>query len=132
MLAYADAHAAIEFLCRAFGFEEKYVMSMDNGNVGHAELSMGDAVVMLATAWRGAGMAPPSELDGVHAQVQVYVDDVDAHYAKAKDEGAQISAEPADQFFGARTYRASDPEGHRWIFTQQTRELDYDSLVSQA
>ena len=130
MLAYDDAPAAIDFLCRAFGFEKKYAMTMDDGTIGHAEVSMGDAVVMLATVWRSAGMAPPSELEGVHAQVQVYVDDVDAHFARAKEAGATIVAEPSDQFYGARMYRANDPEGHRWIFSQQTSALDYGALAT--
>ncbi len=128
LLAYEDAPAAITFLCQAFGFTEKYRMPMPDQTIGHAELSMGDSVVMLATVWRGAGMAPPHELAGVHSQVHVYVDDVDAHYERAKDAGATIVAEPHDQPFGARMYRANDPEGHRWIFAQQMVELDYDAL----
>ena len=128
MLAYEDAPKAIDFLCRAFGFTEKYRLHMPDDSVGHAELSMGDAVVMLATVWRDAGMAPPHELAGVHSQVQVYVDDVDAHYRHARAEGATIVAEPEDQFYGARIYRANDPEGHRWIFAQQRVELDDEAL----
>ncbi|MDJ0790110.1 MAG: VOC family protein [Myxococcota bacterium] len=122
MLAYADAPAAIDFLCKAFGFEKTYQLDMDDGSVGHAELAMGDAVVMLATVWEAAGMKSPKDLPGPHSQVNVYVDDVDAHCEKAREAGATISAEPEDQFYGARIYRAVDPEGHRWIFTQHKGE----------
>src|SRR5688500_10405044 len=87
MLAYADAPAAIEFLCRAFGFRVTMRMDDTDGAVGHAELVLGDGTVMLSTAWREAGFQPPNELDGVHGQVWCEVDDVDAHYARAHDAG---------------------------------------------
>ena len=58
----------------------------------------------------------------------VYVDDVDAHFAQAREAGATIATEPEDQPHGARTYRATDPEGHRWIFSQQVRDVDLATL----
>ncbi len=122
MLSYDDAPAAIAFLCEAFGFEETYRLDMPDGSIGHAELSHHDNVLMVATTWKAAGMANPQDLGGVHGQVHVYVDDVDAHFEKAKAAGATIAAEPADQFHGARSYRAVDQEGHRWMFACQVRE----------
>lgn len=116
MLAYADAPAAIDFLCQAFGFEERFRMPMPDGTIGHAELALGDARLMLASVWYVGGLASPLELSAVHTQLYVEVDDVDAHHARARAEGATIAAEPADQDHGERTYRAIDPEGHRWIF----------------
>jgi PhnB protein len=128
-LGYADAPAAIDFLCRAFGFSERFRMPMPDGTIGHAELACGDNVIMLASLWREAGHASPRELGGVHGQLMVYVDDVDAHYARARDAGATIIAEPEDQFYGARTYRAVDPEGHRWIFATQVRDVPLENLT---
>ena len=116
MLAYADAPAAIEFLKQAFGFEEKFRLHMPDGSVGHAELAIGDGRVMLASAWRAGGLASPLELTAVHTQLYVQVDDVDAHFARARAGGATLATEPADQEYGERSYRAIDPEGHRWIF----------------
>jgi uncharacterized glyoxalase superfamily protein PhnB len=116
MLAYDDAPAALEFLCKAFGFEERYRMGMPDGTIGHAEVALGDQVVMLATTWKAAGMASPKDLAGVHAQLRCTVDDVEAHFARARAAGATIAAEPEDQPYGERVYRAVDPEGHRWIF----------------
>jgi PhnB protein len=116
MLVYADAPAAIEFLCKAFGFEERFRMDMPDGSVGHAELGLGDEVVMLASEWPAGGVLSPLRLPALHAQVYVRVDDVDAHFARARAEGATIATEPADQEHGERSYRAIDPEGHRWIF----------------
>jgi PhnB protein len=116
MLQYDDAPAALAFLCEAFGFEERYRMPMPDGTIGHAEIALGDALVMLATTWKVAGFASPLDLAGLHGQLLCYVDDVDAHYARALRSGATIIAEPRDQEYGSRTYRAVDPEGHRWIF----------------
>jgi uncharacterized glyoxalase superfamily protein PhnB len=116
MLAYADAPAAIEFLTKAFGFEERFRMDMPDGSVGHAELGLGDQIVMLASEWTAGGVVSPLRLPALHAQIFVRVDDVDAHFARARVEGATIAAEPADQEYGERTYRAIDPEGQRWIF----------------
>ena len=116
MLAYADAAAAIEFLVRAFGFEERYRMEMPDGSVGHAELGLGGEVVMLASEWPHGGVVSPLQLPALHAQIHVRVEDVDAHFARARAEGATIASEPADQEYGQRSYRAIDPEGQRWIF----------------
>lgn len=115
MLAYADASAAISFLCEAFGFKERFRMAMDDGRIGHAELTYGDNVVMLASAWREAGFASPMELSGIHTQLYCSVDDVDGHYRRAFAAGATIISEPSNQPYG-RVYRAVDLEGHRWIF----------------
>jgi PhnB protein len=121
MLVYADARAAIEFLAEAFGFEERFRMDMPDGSVGHAELGLGDEVVMLASEWHAGGVVSPLRLPALHAQIHVLVDDVDAHFARARAGGATIAAEPADQDYGARSYRAIDPEGHRWIFASPLR-----------
>ena len=116
MLAYGDAPAALDFLARAFGFEETMRMEGENGTIGHAEMELDGQRLMLASAWRDAGMAPPSELEGIASQLMVRVEDVDAHYRQALAAGATVIDQPADQEYGQRTYRATDPEGHRWIF----------------
>jgi uncharacterized glyoxalase superfamily protein PhnB len=116
MLSYADAVAAIEFLCSAFGFEEQFRMPMPDGTIGHAELSLHGHTVMLASPWTPTGLVSPRDLAGVHSQLYLVVDDVDAHFERARAKGAVVVAEPTDQPHGSRTYRALDPEGHRWIF----------------
>jgi uncharacterized glyoxalase superfamily protein PhnB len=115
-LLYADAPAALEFLCRAFGFQERSRYPMADGRIGHAELLFHGNVVMLASAYEELGFASPRDLPGVPAQVLCFVDDVDAHHAVARAAGATIAAAPADQVHGGRSYRVVDPEGHRWIF----------------
>jgi len=113
-LSYADAPAAIGFLCKAFGFEERFRYPMPDGRIGHAELGYQDNVVMLASAYEGFGESP-LRLPAVHAQVYCFVDDVDAHFARARESGATVVGEPKNEH-GTRFYRAVDPEGHRWIF----------------
>ncbi len=131
-LAYADAPAAIDFLCRAFGFEEQMRFDMPDGRIGHAEIAMGGHVIMLASAYEEMGLASPRLLPGVHSQILVQVEDVDAHYQRAKEAGATIATEPKNQH-GQRMYRAMDLEGHRWIFAEplegtsrQEDEVDED------
>ena len=113
-LAYRDAPAAIDFLCKAFGFTERFRYPMPDGRIGHAELGFQDNIVMLASTYEGFGQSP-LDLPAVHGQVYCYVDDADAHFARAKAGGATITAEPANEH-GNRMYRVMDPEGHRWIF----------------
>ena len=130
-LAYADAPAAITFLCDAFGFEEHYRHPMPDGRLGHAELSLeGEVVLMLASSYPEMGHASPTKLPAIHSQVHCFVDDVDAHHEQAKGVGATISAEPEDQFYGDRVYRAVDLEGHHWMFATRVRESTPEDMKS--
>ncbi len=122
-LFYSNAPAAIDFLCNAFGFEEQFRYPMPDGKVGHAELAHKKSQVMLASVWTEGGCASPLDLPAVHSQVFCTVDDVDAHYQRAKDAGATIVTEPSDQY-GRRQYRVIDPEGHRWVFIGPIREQE--------
>jgi uncharacterized glyoxalase superfamily protein PhnB len=114
-LLYSDAPAAIDFLCRAFGFTEQFRLPMPDGRVGHAQLAYEGNLVMLASAFSEGGFASPLNLPAVHSLVYCTVDDADAHYARARGAGATIAAEPANEH-GTRMYRAMDTEGHRWLF----------------
>ncbi|HEY7705923.1 MAG TPA: VOC family protein [Gaiellaceae bacterium] len=112
-LLYEDGAAAIDFLTSAFGFEQ--VVRMDEGDVvAHAELRLGDDPVMLGQP--GGDYRNPRNADHHTALVHVYVDDVDAHYERARTAGAEIVEEPTDQEYGDRRYAAKDPEGHLWFF----------------
>ena len=129
-LSYDDAPAAIEFLCRAFGFQEAERLEMPDGSIGHAELTLHGNTLALASAYPGGGLAGPAGLPHLHAFVMIYVDDVDAHHARAAAEGATIIEPLADQFYGHRVYRAKDPEGQRWSFHQRLREVPPSELQS--
>jgi PhnB protein len=112
-LLYEDGAAAIDFLTKAFGFVE--VMRMDEGGVvNHAELRLGEDSVMLGSP--GEDYKSPRKADHRTALVHVYVDDVDAHFERAKAAGAEIVMEPANQEYGDRRYDAKDPEGQLWSF----------------
>jgi uncharacterized glyoxalase superfamily protein PhnB len=117
-LQYKDAKAAIEFLCNAFGFEKKAVYEA-GGLVAHAELTFGNGMVMLGSvkdSEYGKLLVRPTDAGGVTMSTYVIVDDVDAHFARAKTAGAQIVREPVTQDYGGRDYTCKDPEGHAWSF----------------
>ena len=116
-LRYRDADAAVAWLGRAFGFEEKEVHRGEDGVIQHAELRLGDGLVMLGQHRPGGwfGDTPP-DADASPQGVYVVVEDVDAHHARARDAGAEISRAPVDQDYGAREYSALDLEGNRWSF----------------
>jgi uncharacterized glyoxalase superfamily protein PhnB len=118
-LSYVDAKAAYRWLEAAFGFEPLMVLMDADGNLAHSEMRFGDSVVMVGTEWTGQHRSPKS-LGGVNSQsVHVQLargEDIDAHCARARAAGAEIIAEPDTQFYGDRTYRARDPEGHIWTF----------------
>jgi uncharacterized glyoxalase superfamily protein PhnB len=103
-LQYADADAALEWLSRAFGFEERVVYRSDEGAVHHAEMSLGPGIIMF-----GQGEQAPQS-------VYVAVEDADAHYERAKAAGAQITREIEDTYYDSREYTCKDPEGNVWSF----------------
>jgi PhnB protein len=120
-LLYEDVPAALEWLAQAFGFRERLRFAGKDGTVSHAEMQLADAVIMLGDP--GGDYRNPKRLGGVTQYVHVYVDDVDAHYGRAKRAGATISSEPKDQEYGDRSYSVRDLEGHAWTFAQHTREV---------
>ena len=115
-LTYEDAEAAIEWICRVFGFKAQLVVPGNPGSVVHSELSLGDGVVMVSSPKAEQRRVPPrSSGEGSHA-LAIYVEDPDAHFANAKAHGATITQELQDEEFGGRGYMANDPEGHSWYF----------------
>ncbi len=107
---YRDAHAAIDFLCRAFGFEV-HAKYEEAGRVVHAELAFGASMIMLGTSPDGTPPTDPKALT-----IYVAVDDTDAAYERAKAAGATILESPVDRDYGSREFRCADPEGHSWSF----------------
>ncbi|MGH9047570.1 MAG: VOC family protein [Acidimicrobiales bacterium] len=121
-LAYLDEMAALAFLTRAFGFQERRESRMEHPDGTLAWLEMGDGVVMIGRAGEERhGLHSPSETGGRTAMVNVTVGDVDAHCSRARAEGAHIVSEPEDMFWGERRYEALDLEGHRWHFAQRLK-----------
>jgi len=116
-LSYHDARAAIRWLGDAFGFEEKSVHAGPDGTVAHAEVRLGQGVVMLGSRKDGPlGLKTPGELGAVTGGIYVFVEDADAHYARAVAAGAEVVIELRDTDYGSREYAARDPEGNLWSF----------------
>ena len=115
-LWYEDAPAAIEWLCRAFGFEKRLVVPGPEGTVMHSELSFGNGVIMVGSPRPEAGRVSPRRLAGVSQALSVRVEDPDAHYARAKAAGAVVVRELTDEEYGSRGYMVKDLEGHVWYF----------------
>ena len=120
-LLYEDVAAAIEWLGRAFGFEERLRFTDEAGVVTHAEVTLGDGEVFLGHP--GPEFRSPKELGAFTHLVHVYVEDVDAHHARAVEAGAPILGELEDTPYGDRRYDTEDLEGHRWSFAQLLREV---------
>ena len=123
-LIYRDPKAALAFLERAFGFSPLMIITDDKGQIVHSEMTLGDGLIMVGYEW-GAEYKSPASVDGKTTQtLHVHLEsDVDAHCAAARAAGAEIVMEPADQFYGDRSYRARDPEGHLWTFSQTKQAL---------
>ena len=113
-LHYRDPDAALEWLKRTFGFEEKAVYRGDDGRIQHAELRLGDGLIMFGGI--PASSTPPA--NGAQPPVTIYavVPDPDAHYKRATEAGAEIVRELTDQPYGSREYGARDLEGNGWSF----------------
>ncbi len=119
-LRYQEATVAIEWLCKAFGFEKLLVVPGDAGTIAHAQLTFGNGMVMLGSARDdafGKLQKPPRHVGGVGTQSPyIIVDDADAHYRRAVAAGAEIVMDIEDQPHGGRAYSCKDPEGHLWTF----------------
>ena len=114
-LFYRDVPSALDWLSRAFGFVEEMRTGTPNGGM-HGQMLLGGQRIMMgqgATSW---GMVSPREAGMATMGVFIYLDDVDAHHARAAREGAEIVQAPHDEAYG-RTYTARDPDGHPWFFT---------------
>jgi uncharacterized glyoxalase superfamily protein PhnB len=121
-LLYEEVAEALEFLARAFGFEEQLRFTSEAGYVNHAEMRLGDAAIYLGDP--GNHYRSPKRLGQETVGIYVLVDDVDAHCERARAAGAEIKEEPADQDYGDRRYTATDPEGHVWFFAQPVRDVE--------
>jgi len=114
-LCYADAPRAIEFLVRAFGFKERLVVPGPDGTVLHSELEYEEGVIMVSSPKRERNWVAPGK-QGRSASVCVHVADPDAHHARARAQGAEITQALKDEEYGSRGYMAKDPEGNEWYF----------------
>src|SRR5689334_18535168 len=106
-LCYKDPFAALDWLAKAFGFTRTMLITDAEGRLGHAEMRLGDGYIMVGSEW-APHVASPASVGGRNTQsIHVHLrEEIDAHCARARAVGAVILQEPADQFYGDRTYRA--------------------------
>jgi uncharacterized glyoxalase superfamily protein PhnB len=131
-LFYVDPRAALAWLQKAFGFEVAMLIEDPQGNVVHSEMRYGDASVMVGSEWSEDHKSPASvggkNTQSVHIQIS---SDVEAHCARARAAGAVVVQEPATQFYGDRTYRCRDPEGHIWTIAQTVKAVTAEEAAAE-
>ena len=131
-LAVDDAAEAIAYYTKVFGAKERSRMEAPDGTIGHAELEIGDSLVMLSDPFPQATTRTPKELGGTTATVFLYVEDVDAVAQRAVDAGATVTMEVADQFWGDRFGSLTDPFGHSWSIATHVEDVPPEEMAARA
>jgi uncharacterized glyoxalase superfamily protein PhnB len=121
---YQNVEDAIAWLTKTFGFAEHYRYGEPGGPASGAQMHLGDAWIMLATA--RAGRASPAQIGYGTQSLTVFIEDVDAHFRRVKSAGAKIVEELHETVYGERQYGAEDFDGHRWLFSQHARDVSPD------
>jgi PhnB protein len=126
-LAVKSAAEALDWYKRALGATE--VMRFEHGGkIGHAEIKIGDSIIMLSDEWPEGGHLSPQSLSGTPVSLHIYVDDVDSAFRKAVDSGAKEERAVQDQFYGDRSGTLLDPFGHRWNLATHVEDVPEDEL----
>jgi PhnB protein len=131
-LAVDDAAEAIKYYKQAFGAKERVRMPTPDGKIGHAELEIGDSLIMLSDPFPQASTKSPKEIGGTSASVFLYVEDVDAVVQRAVDKGATVTMEVADQFWGDRFGTVTDPFGHVWSIATHVEDVPPAEMEERA
>jgi len=127
-LTVRDAARAIEFYKKAFGAQERGVMKGPDGKVMHAELLIGDSIVMLSDEFPEFGSLSPQSIGGSPMRLHIYVDGVDAAFDRAVKAGAEVEMPVMDQFWGDRYGKLKDPFGHKWSIATHTKDMSMDEM----
>jgi PhnB protein len=127
-LTVRDAARAIEFYKAAFGAKERGVMKAPDGKVMHAELMIGDSIVMLSDEFPEFGSVSPQAIGGSPIGLHIYLDDVDAAFDRAVKAGAEVEMPVMDQFWGDRYGKLKDPFGHKWSIGTHVKDLSMDEI----
>lgn len=127
-LTVRDCAKALDFYKEALGAEERMRAPGPEGSVWHAEIQVGDSVVMLNDEYPEQGARGPQTLGGTPVGMWVYVEDVDAAFERAVDAGAEPSMPPADMFWGDRMGSVVDPFGHKWTFATHVEDVSPEEM----
>jgi len=131
-LTLNDATAALDFYARAFGARELMRLPAGDGRVGHAEIRIGDSVIMLGDEMPGSDTRSPRALGGTTASVMLYVPNVDAMIERARQAGATVTMPAADMFWGDRFGTVQDPFGHKWALATHKQDLTPKQVADRA
>ena len=131
-LTMENAAEAIDYYKDVFGAKERIRMEAPDGKIGHAELEIGDSLLMLSDAFPGATSRPPTELGGTTAGAFMYVEDVDSVVQRAVESGATVTMEIADQFWGDRFGSITDPFGHSWSIATHVEDVPPEEMAERA
>ena len=131
-LCIDGAEAAIEFYVQVFGATERMRMAAPDGKIGHAELQIGDSVIMLSDEAPEGGFRSPRAVGGTPVMISVYVEDVDAVFDRAVSAGAQPLRPVEDQFYGDRLGQFEDPFGHRWSVASHVEDVPPEEMAKRA
>lgn len=129
-ISVKGAEDAIEFYKNVFGAKETGRLTMPDGSIGHAELEIGDSKIMIAEENEQWGNLSPQTIGGTPVSLCIYVEDVDAVFAKALQAGAKITGEMVvkDQFYGDRTGGITDPFGHQWSIMTHIEDVSFEEM----
>jgi PhnB protein len=130
-LAVDDARQAIDFYKNAFGATERGIMETPDGKVAHAELQIGDSVVMLSDLFEQSPHESPNKRGGTTSALFMYVEDVDAALQKAVNAGAELTAPAEDMFWGDRYGKVADPSGHEWQIATRVEDLSPEEMAER-
>ncbi len=125
------AAAAIDYYTKAFGAVEVLRMPMPDGRIGHAEIKIGDSHIMLADEMPEMGYLSPQSLNGTTVSLALYVEDVDTVFQRAVAAGAEVKQALADQFYGDRMGKLSDPFGHAWLLSMHIEDVTPEEVAKR-
>ena len=131
-LTVRDGAAAIAYYQHVFGAVEEDRFAEPNGRVGHADLRIGDATLMLSDEYPDYGARSPDTIGGSPVMLHLYVEDADAVVARAVEAGAKLDAPVEDQFYGDRGGKITDPFGHRWWIATRKEEVPIEEQKRRA
>jgi PhnB protein len=127
-LCIKDAARALEFYKKAFGATELMRMGEPGGKIGHAEIKIGEAIIMLADEFPDYGHLSPQSLGGTPVSMMIYVEDVDGFVNKAVSAGVKVLRPVEDQFYGDRSAHLEDPFGHKWHFATHIEDVQPEEM----
>jgi PhnB protein len=131
-LSVDGASAAIGFYTNVLGARERMRMPAPDGRIGHAEIEIGDSLIMLADEYPEMGVRGPKAFGGTPVTINVYVEDVDAVFERALKEGASSLRDPENQFYGDRMGQFEDPFGHKWSVGTHIEDVPPDEMEKRA